>query len=666
MATLFTSPFVPAFNASGVLAPGSTLTFYLTGTTTLANIYDDADLTTPLANPITADAGGQFPAIYLDPKIVYRVVLTPPTGSPMERDPYTDQDVVLRLSRFVSFAAAIAAASGGTLLVDRDETITTEMAIPVDTTIQGAGGVLTASSNAFNMLAPGSGCVLEGLILRGPFLGELASLDTVGHGVWLDAVQNAVVADCDIQGFGNSAITVYSDCSNIVIENNLCANQRWNLPGGQGDINTTGRDNRNIFIRRNRCHSNTSSGINLNVTGNDTDIFCENNRCYPLDTATGLPITGTSVMQRHNITAGYVGANPTCRVVVRGNLCANGRWTNIYDQKSIFDLTEMIITDNLCIAGGQNAFVGPNAFPAGLGYPGGQYTASPGIQGGIWSQVTGGETLDDNYLIDCPVGMTVQSPATGIRRVSVNSNTFLRCTTGIELLQQFVGAVISDNIFVASSGSDITWGIAPAITDAGGIIIENNSFFRTVEGYCLRTDSQSAAIPCRFSSNYCYGPGASAGATNIAVSVRFPLWQIDGNRFEDFNYAADVYANMGAIGRYTGPLSFDGNTVVSCNVGFGGSAAAGSLLILEKNKLLSTATLSDAGTAAGTAVARVGEKRSDGSFQVYAAAAATPTAGTWAIGDTVMNSTPTTGQPIGKGCSVAGAPGTWVAWANFA
>jgi hypothetical protein len=44
---------------------------------------------------------------------------------------------------------------------------------------------------------------------------------------------------------------------------------------------------------------------------------------------------------------------------------------------------------------------------------------------------------------------------------------------------------------------------------------------------------------------------------------------------------------------------------------------------------------------------------------------AAPTAGTWVLGDVVMNAAPAVGQPIGWTCTVAGTPGTWVAWANL-
>ena len=38
---------------------------------------------------------------------------------------------------------------------------------------------------------------------------------------------------------------------------------------------------------------------------------------------------------------------------------------------------------------------------------------------------------------------------------------------------------------------------------------------------------------------------------------------------------------------------------------------------------------------------------------------------TWAVGDRVINSAPAVGQPVGWVCTVAGAPGTWVAQANL-
>jgi hypothetical protein len=54
----------------------------------------------------------------------------------------------------------------------------------------------------------------------------------------------------------------------------------------------------------------------------------------------------------------------------------------------------------------------------------------------------------------------------------------------------------------------------------------------------------------------------------------------------------------------------------------------------------------------------------NGTFQSSKQAAA-PVAGTWRVGDIVMNSAPAAGQPPGWVCTVAGTPGTWKAMANL-
>ncbi len=90
MSSLFQFPFNPALNVAGLPAGAATMTFYLTGTSTLQTVRDASG--DPLTNPVTADASGRFPQIYLDESVVYRVVLKDVTGSIMPNgdiDPYT-------------------------------------------------------------------------------------------------------------------------------------------------------------------------------------------------------------------------------------------------------------------------------------------------------------------------------------------------------------------------------------------------------------------------------------------------------------------------------------------------------------------------------------------------------------------------------------------------
>ena len=87
--TLFSLPRSMVFTPNGDPAVGATATFYVTGTTTLAPIYSDSTLTTPLPNPITANSAGVLPTVYINATITYRVVVKDALGITMtDIDPY--------------------------------------------------------------------------------------------------------------------------------------------------------------------------------------------------------------------------------------------------------------------------------------------------------------------------------------------------------------------------------------------------------------------------------------------------------------------------------------------------------------------------------------------------------------------------------------------------
>ena len=69
MSAIFTLPRV-------LFTPGAKLYFFQSGTSTPQNTYQDADLTTPHANPVVAGSDGYFAPIFLDPSLPdYRVTL---------------------------------------------------------------------------------------------------------------------------------------------------------------------------------------------------------------------------------------------------------------------------------------------------------------------------------------------------------------------------------------------------------------------------------------------------------------------------------------------------------------------------------------------------------------------------------------------------------------
>lgn len=78
---IFTLPSQQALDSSARVRAGAKLHFYLTGTSNPADAYADSDLTTPIANPLTADSGGVFAQFFLDPDVTYRIVMKDAAGS---------------------------------------------------------------------------------------------------------------------------------------------------------------------------------------------------------------------------------------------------------------------------------------------------------------------------------------------------------------------------------------------------------------------------------------------------------------------------------------------------------------------------------------------------------------------------------------------------------
>lgn len=123
MARLFQLPRqVPI--VSGAVSPGAKANFFLTGTTTRTDTFTDDALGTPHANPVIADAAGVFAAIYLDPKIDYKLTLDDTNDALI----YTDDPVIDTLVRptvtFTSGDATPTIAKSRTFITAGTTTIT--------------------------------------------------------------------------------------------------------------------------------------------------------------------------------------------------------------------------------------------------------------------------------------------------------------------------------------------------------------------------------------------------------------------------------------------------------------------------------------------------------------------------------------------------------------
>lgn len=169
MAVLFTAPFVTALNLSGLPISGATLTFYTTGTSTLAAVYANSALTVALTNPVVTDAAGRFPAIYLATATAYRAVLRDAGGAVIrDTDPVSGSlasSVTVSLFDFIdpSLYSAI-----------RARTYAGDLSTQIQAAITGAsGGTLYIPAGKY----PYASAPTVGKALRTRIVGENATLD---------------------------------------------------------------------------------------------------------------------------------------------------------------------------------------------------------------------------------------------------------------------------------------------------------------------------------------------------------------------------------------------------------------------------------------------------------------------------------------------------------
>jgi len=102
--------FTPVRILTADAAPGAayTVTFYLSGTTTPATVYQDAGLSIPFSSTISADGNGDFPAIYNGGTALKAVIQDALGGTVATVDPVRRSSLTATGAAGVSFAPTIA------------------------------------------------------------------------------------------------------------------------------------------------------------------------------------------------------------------------------------------------------------------------------------------------------------------------------------------------------------------------------------------------------------------------------------------------------------------------------------------------------------------------------------------------------------------------------
>jgi hypothetical protein len=191
---LFYDPIPRPLSSLGVSLPGAYYNFYVSGTTTPAQVYQDAGLTlpypaaslngsSPLYTVLQADGTGAFTPIFLNPETIYRVQLYNSTWSLIEDvDPYVP---------------AMPTTGNGQIALDAQGEMTINAPVP-----GGSGITLTvnarASGTALELVGSGAGSpalIANTTVLAGTQTATFTATNKPGSGT--TAPSNWLPIKCD-------------------------------------------------------------------------------------------------------------------------------------------------------------------------------------------------------------------------------------------------------------------------------------------------------------------------------------------------------------------------------------------------------------------------------------------------------------------------------------
>lgn len=266
----FSNPFVPALNLLGSVAPAAKCYFYLTGTSTPATVYADADLTTPLSNPVVANINGRFPDIFLDDATTYRVRLETALGALIDEiDPFsspladlgnpdqgaslvayrTNYTVKQKLSETVSVnefgalgdgssvdaALTAAIATGATQIVFTagDYLVSQQHTIPTGVSLVGTGEAnIIIDVTAFNSTNPAlpyatNACPFllenntDGGFFNLTFAPSAYGAELAVMAIALRQCARTKVRDCEFSGFSKTKVVRIDSCTRVKVQRNV-------------------------------------------------------------------------------------------------------------------------------------------------------------------------------------------------------------------------------------------------------------------------------------------------------------------------------------------------------------------------------------------------------------------------------------------------------------
>jgi hypothetical protein len=263
----------------------------------------------------------------------------------------------------------------------------------------------------------------------------------------------------------------------------------------------------------------------------------------------------------------------------------------------------------------------------------------------------GGLGSNERYAID------LQGTTQFTETVHIFQNSIYGFTRCVNAGQALYVTIVSNDL----SASDR---VISFVTPAGGYTISNNYIEVTGSGTGIFGAAQGVETPdtrTTIQNNYFVGTATAAIGIQLNTTIATHQWNAT---IRDNTFVA--FAQNDILLFSPGKSLIDNNRCMSN--GPTNSISLGGVLgppVTLTNNYCKKALYVDIAADYTSGKLILENNVQNDSFQSTKQAAA-PTTGTWRVTDVVMNSVPTSGQPAGWVCSVAGTPGTWLAMANLA
>lgn len=463
----------------------------------------------------------------------------------------------------------------------------------------------------------------------------LVGLNDVGRGIFASGCENLTlsgnrIVDC------RTGIRVSGTSRNVEIRENRLWGGTHDL-GSSADIMIYGLSGsaRRIVVESNWCLSNNDTGITVNSNDGDREVAVIGNIVIPCDGDGIEELTTVTSRRRYGINVGYIGGNDA-RSVVADNVVRLIAYSGIYLQGAVVPSGTVSIGNNIVSRCGFGTYIPTDA----------------SLRAGIFLVSGGADTVTGNVLVDCYNAGIKVAPSSGkgadAPRAAVTGNTIAR-TNGY-------GVWCTNNPFgYLFSGNRIYGGVGhPAVL--------------------WTSNDPELSGDCHFIGNHIETSGIHGGFQIAATGVVSPvvvrdnkIYGDDNTTNDEFNsgiwYEGAVIADANVIQNYHRAVHIS-DTITGRRLGgpshnrllecpYGIVAAGEGPLLCVGNDFTGVGTPHLGSPIQGVVL------QGYGTANIQTSGPASPTTGTWAVGDRVLNSTPSVGTSKGWVCTTAGAPGSF-------